>query len=159
MYIKTEVYRDGGTRHFKSNTFSIFQDNRIFSKTQGEWFDDYPDKGNILTQEQKEEYIPHVIDSLRKEYEYAKYLYEDVLKRNAEFASLSEFNTVFSLKSSECSPSQGYTKEIYNSKDNYVIMVVNDTSKIYHINIPSNILFKGKTKQDCYKYYLSNIKK
>lgn len=80
-------YRDGGTKSFKVTWFSwyfkeevkeVCQDDRIGSKTKGEWFLGYPDKGRKLTDSEKEYIIPEIIKAVEADVEWRVYYLESI---------------------------------------------------------------------------------
>jgi len=81
------TYRDGGTKSFtfpahqrffgEHKEVTICLDNRILSDTIGDWYMGYPSSGRLLTDKEKNEVIPVIINNLRKDFERSKYLFEN----------------------------------------------------------------------------------
>ncbi len=85
--LKYTSYRDGGTKSFKNNWFCAYfkqkdaevcQDDRIQSPTKGEWFLGYPDKGRILTQEEKDYIIPEIINAVEADVNWRIHYLESI---------------------------------------------------------------------------------
>ncbi len=151
-------YRDGGTRSFKDYTFDkyfnqkdveICQDNRIGVVVKNIWYLGYPEKGRLLTEEERIFVVNEVIAHLGRELQHAKYLYENIKDVNMDCTFKDDFQKVFSLKSSE---SRGdYRLITYKSKDGFVLINEND---ICLLKDEDNVVISGGSLKDIFEYYL-----
>lgn len=89
--LKYTSYRDGGTKSFRNSWFSdyfkqddaeVCQDDRIKSTTRGEWFLGYPDKGRMLTQEEKDYIIPEIIKFVEADVKWRTHYLEQIKNKN-----------------------------------------------------------------------------
>jgi hypothetical protein len=80
-------YRDGGTKSFKNNWFCAYfktknaevcLDHRILSETYGEWYLGHPDKGRLLTQEEKDYVVPEIIKSVEADVTWRNHYLEQI---------------------------------------------------------------------------------
>ena len=158
--MRVTSYRDGGTRSFKDFAFDFFfkednveicQDNRIGSTTKGSWWKSYPDKGRLLTKEEENYCVEEIIAYLGKEYDYAKYIYENVRDTNPQYHFKDNFNRHFSLKSSYSFG--GNSTVIYSGKENYSIIDENDVCSLKN---EKEVIFIGSL-EECFNKYIKEL--
>ncbi len=156
--MKIANYRDGGTRSFKDSKFDVYfkltdieicQDNRIGSPTKGTWWLDHPDRGRLLTKEEEKYCVEEIVAYLGREYDYAKYIYEDIKNSNLNCHFKDNFQKEFGLKSS--SYVGGNSTSIYKNTDGYNII---DENGECSLKGEESVIFSGSL-EECFNYYFA----